>query len=175
MSIAIISSQSSLNSADLVAAARNLHIACTVYSLKDLVIDVDTMRSSNFFAHDIYIFRGYNKSYYQAQALAQLLVRCGKTVIDRQLTSGFIPSKLHEALTYKHQDVPHIRTYQARDFHALQTAGVQVVYPVVVKDIDSQRGRGVRLCQDEQELRSEIEAHGDTIIVQDFVEMDYDI
>ena len=175
MNIAIISSHSSQNTLDLQAAIQARDGHSTVYALKDVAIAVDTLESHPFFGHDAYIFRGYNKSYSFAQALAQALVRRQKVVIDAQLTTGFIPSKFHEALMYKDAGVTHIPTFAARNFEALLGAGFDNEYPVVVKDVDSEKGRGVRLAHNEDELRAEIQNYGDQVIIQKFMTLNYDI
>jgi ribosomal protein S6--L-glutamate ligase len=173
MNIAIISSLSSPNTKDLLDACERRSIGAKAYRLKDLVIDTEALDSSDFMAHDAYIFRGYNKSYEQALSLAQYLAAQGKIVIDQQLTGGFVPSKFHEALTYRANAIPHPRTVSVRDSRSDLIESIEL--PVIIKDTDSQKGKGVRLCQSRDELRNEITQHGDSIIIQRFVPMQYDI
>lgn len=143
--------------------------------MHDLAFNVEGLSRHSFLDHDVYIFRGYNGSYSQAQALAQMLQRHGKIVIDRRLADGFIPSKFHEALVYQDMKIPHIRTYSARSAKAWDALSPVVAYPVVIKDVDSQRGQGVRLGVDEASVRAEIEEHGKTIIIQKFIDIEFDI
>lgn len=175
MKIAVISSPGSLNTADLVAAAEGLGAEIQSFALKDLAFATETLDQHPFFQHDTYIFRGYNKNYALAQSLARVLTDRGKIVLDAQLARDFVPSKFHESLVYKLAGVRHIPTYSARNFEALVQAGFSGHYPVVVKDVDSQRGKGVRLCADESALRKEIEEHGHTVIIQDYVNIPYDL
>ena len=175
MKIAVISSSGSLNTADLLQAAETFGAESASFALRDLAFATETLDEHPFFGYDAYIFRGYNRNYALAQSLAQVLLARGKIVLDSQLAKGHIPSKFHEALIYKLEGVAHIPTYSARDFDALVKVGFGGRYPVVVKDVDSQRGKGVRLCADEASLREEIETHGHTVIVQDFVDIAYDL
>lgn len=174
LSIAVVASSRSVNAQDIVRVCERRSIGCSIYPLAKLTIDSAAMADGAFFAHDIYIFRGYNRSYYQAQALAVYLKSIGKTVIDGTLTGSFIPSKFHEALVYKRAGVAHPRTLSIRDANAV--LGLQdLSFPVVVKDVDSQRGKGVRLCGSAEQLRDEIRQYGVSVIVQEFIKMDFDI
>lgn len=175
MKLAIISKYDSPNTLDLIRAAQRRNVDCKVYALRDLTFDIDTISDHEFFTHDIYLFRGYNQNYILAQTLAQALVKKGKTVIDSQLVGGFIPSKFHEAVVYKNSGIPHMRTYQAGHVDAWQGMGIELEFPVVIKDIDSQRGKGVRLCHDEDQLLVEIKQGGFRVIIQEFVAMAFDI
>jgi RimK family alpha-L-glutamate ligase len=175
MKLAIISNPDSANTRDLLKAAEKRNINCSVYALQDLVFDVEHMLEHEFFSHDAYLFRGYNRNSMLAQTLAQFLVHHGKTVIDRRLVNGLTWSKFREAVIYKNQNIPHIPTYHAGSVDAWQKQRVRLTYPVVVKDLASSKGKGVRLCQDEDGLLKEIEQHGFQIIIQDFVPMKFDI
>lgn len=173
MNVAIVSAASSLNTNDLLEACKRHSVNATVYQLKDLVIDTATVESSEFMSNDVYVFRGYNRSYHQAQSLAQLLVSLGKLVIDSSLAGGFVPSKLHEALVYHHNDIAHPRTYFIRDAASPAIGGITL--PVVVKEVDSQKGQGVRLCRTPDELVQQVTEHGQSIIIQEYIDMSYDI
>lgn len=175
MNIAIISNPESPNTADLIAAATSAGAQTTVFALKDLALAVESLDDHSFFSQDVYVFRGYNKNFLFARSLAQELVRRGKLVIDERLANTLIPSKFHEALVYASIGARHIPTYSAQNFDALKESGFSGQYPVVVKEVDSQKGKGVRLCQDEPTLRDEMKRHGHAIIVQDFVEIAYDL
>lgn len=141
MNVAIISSLASPNTRDLQAACERRSVTATVYQLKDLIIDTKTFDDSDFMKHDVYVFRGYNRSYAQAQGLAQYLEARGKTVIDQRLAGGFVPSKFYEALIYRANGIPHPRTYLIRNAASAVIQDVEL--PVVVKDVDSQKGKGV--------------------------------
>lgn len=173
MKLAIIARRASANTKDLIRASEEASIGCTVYEAKEILVDTRVLSSSDFFDHDVYLFRGYNRSYHQAQALAQYLRANGKIVIDEVLATNFIPSKLHEALVYTRNGIAHPRTLSVRQIEAL--GSVELSFPIVVKDVDSQRGRGVRLCRSKEELAEEIRSYGDSIILQEFVKMDSDI
>ena len=173
MKLAIIARRASANTKDLIRASEEASIECTVFEAKEILVDTGALHSSDFFKHDVYLFRGYNRSYYQAQALAQYLRASGKIVIDDVLATNFIPSKLHEALVYIRNAIAHPRTLSVRQVETLGTA--ELSFPLVVKDVDSQRGRGVRLCRSKEELAEEIRLYGDSIILQEFMKMDYDI
>lgn len=173
MNIAIISSRTSANTRNLVAACDRRSIGTKVYQLSELTVDTHTFEASSFMQHDAYMFRGYNRSYSQAQGLAQYLTAKGKVVIDRNLASGFVPSKFHEALTYLSHGIPHPRTLLTRNVSSDSLLNLEL--PVVVKDVDSQRGKGVRLVRSYDELRDEIARNGGSIILQEFVPMLYDI
>lgn len=173
MKIAIIARRTSANTKDLTRACADASIECVVYEAKEISIDTKAFSSSDFFSHDVYVFRGYNRSYTQAQALAQYLHAHGKIIIDAALATNFIPSKLHEALVYERHGIAHPRTFFFRQAEEIDT--MTVPFPLVVKDVDSQRGRGVRLCRSKDELAEEIQRHGESIIVQEFVKMDYDL
>ena len=175
MKIAIISSPTSPNTADLIQAAAAFDVEAVSFALKDLAFATDSFDQHPFFGYDAYIFRGYNRNYALAQSLAHLLLDRGKIVLDSHLAKDFVPSKFHEAVVYKLQDIAHIPTYSARNFESLLAAGFPNEYPVVVKDVDSQRGKGVRLCNDELALRADIEAHGHSVIIQKFMDIAYDI
>lgn len=175
MNIAIVSSRTSLNTRDIIAAATERNVECTVYPVAELSFLVDESAKHPFFQHDIYIFRGYNTSYGLAQLLAQTLVRRGKFVLDSRLADRFVSSKLHEAFVYADNDIPHIRTQYIRSQSHVDQLLVDVEYPLVIKDVASERGKGVRLCSGEKMLRTEIAAHGDRIIIQEYVPMAYDI
>lgn len=173
MKVAVISSRTSQNTADLVAACERHSVPAAVYQLKELVTDTASFDDSEFMSHDAYIFRGYNRSYAQAQSLAQYLAARGKLVIDRQLTGGFIPSKFHEALTYRANGIAHPRTVFVRDAESEAVADMGL--PVVVKDVDSQKGQGVSLCRSIEDLRAHVAERGQSIIIQEFIPMEYDI
>lgn len=175
MKIAIISSSGSPNTADLIAAAESFDIKAVSFALKDLAFATETLDQHPFFGFDAYIFRGYNKNYALAQSLARVLLTRKKIVLDSHLAKDYVPSKFHEAVVYKLEGVTHIPTYSARNFDSLVQTGFPGKYPVVVKDVDSQRGKGVRLCLDEGTLRKEIEEHGHTVIIQDYVDIAYDL
>lgn len=175
MKIAIISSPASPNTLDLITAAQSLGVEATCVALRDLALATEALDTHPFFQFDAYIFRGYNKNYALAQSLARVLTERGKVVIDSQLAKDFVPSKFHESLVYKLSGVAHIPTYSAHNFESLQQAGFSGNYPIVVKDIDSQRGKGVRLCHDEAALRLEVESYGHTVILQEYVDIPYDL
>lgn len=175
MKLAIISRHDSPNTLDLVRAAQARNIDCKLFALQDLAFEVENLSSHVFFQHDVYLFRGFNRNYALAQSLAQYLSGTGKKVIDSKLTGGYIPSKFQEALVYKMQGLPHIPTYQAASIEAWQRMNIHLSFPVIIKDIDSERGKGVRLCQDEVMLIEEIRQKRANIIIQDFVEMQFDI
>lgn len=175
MKIAVISSASSPNTADLIAAAEARSIEAESFALKDLAFAVESLDQHLFFGFDAYVFRGYNRNYALAQILAHALLERGKIVLDSKLAYDFVPSKFNEAVAYARTGVAHIPTYSARSFDALVAAGFPGRYPVVVKDVDSQRGKGVRLCSDEAALRQEIAEYGHAVIIQDYVDMAYDI
>lgn len=172
MKLAIVSNPASLNTAALERVCEAENIQYAVYPLANVAIDTGMM-ANDFYEHDVYLFRGYNQNYYQAQAVAQYLHGRGKLVIDRILTSGFIPSKLHEALVYKANAIPHPRTWFIRSLDDIP--GILCEFPVVIKDADSERGKGVRLAHSLDELRHEIMQHNGKIIVQEFIPMSYDI
>lgn len=175
MKIAVISSAGSPNTVDLIAAAEARGIEAESFALKDLAFAVESLDQHPFFGFDAYVFRGYNRNYALAQTLAHTLQERGKIVLDSKLARDFVPSKFNEAVVYALSGVAHIPTYSARNFDALTQAGFSGRYPVVVKDVDSQRGKGVRLRPDEAALRREIEEHGHTVIIQDYVDMPYDL
>ncbi len=175
MKLAIISRRDSPNTLDLIKAAEDRGVECTVFPLKELAFDIENLFDHDFFSHDAYLFRGYNNNYALAQALAQALISEGKTVIDAALASHFIPSKMHEALIYKQKNIPHMRTFHAGSTKAWQILQSRPQPPLVIKDIDSQRGKGVRLCHDEGHVLREVEEKGTKIIIQEFVKMAYDI
>ncbi len=175
MRIAIISKRKSPNTLDLIHAAKTRNITAKVHPLRELALEIEQLPEHEFFSYDAYIFRGYNKNYALAQALVQLLIARGKIVLDGVLAKNFIPSKLHEALVYKQNNIPHIPTYYAGSVSAWQASNVRLAFPVIVKDVDSQQGKGVRLCRNEAELLSEIEAKNTKIIIQQFINMQFDI
>lgn len=173
MKIAIVARLNSENTKDLVRVCDRLSVECKVYEASTITVDTDTIGSNDFFSHDVYIFRGYNKSYHQIQALAQYLQVAGKIVLDNVLAAGFIPSKFYEALMYEQNSIPHPRTYFFRSPKALEDLSIS--YPIVVKDVDSQHGKGVRLCESEEELLTEVLGNEGSTIVQEFVAMTHDV
>ncbi|MES2876698.1 MAG: RimK family alpha-L-glutamate ligase [Patescibacteria group bacterium] len=173
MKLAIISKSSSPNTQDLLRVCGERAIGCTVYQAATITIDTKSIENDPFYSHDVYLFRGYNSTYHQAQSLAQYLMSLGKIVIDEQLAKGFVPSKLHEAMVYTSQNIPHPRTYYFRDGSDERISGIEL--PVVVKDVDSQRGKGVRLCATLDDLRQEIDQNGKSVIVQQFIQLSYDL
>lgn len=175
MKIAIISSPGSPNTADLIVAAELLGVEAVSFALKDLAFATESFDAHPFFDFDAYIFRGYNRNYTLAQSLARLLMERGKIVLDSHLAKDFVPSKFHEAVVYKLEGIAHIPTYSARNFDSLLEVGFPDVYPVVVKDVDSQRGKGVRLCYDETTLRMEVERYGHSVIIQKYMDITYDL
>lgn len=175
MKLAIISRLDSQNTADLLAAADKLGVASSVYELGELALDTANLASHKFFSHDAYLFRGYNKNIALAQSLAQTLAERGKVVIDGKLVNGFISNKFHQALLYEQHGIRHVPTYQAGSIDAWRKMGTSITFPVVVKDIDSQKGKGVRLCHSEEELLQEIEQKGTRVLIQKFVKMSFDI
>lgn len=172
MRLAIISNKTSRNTQALQRVCQDADVECSVYSLASVAIDTDSLEAG-FYGNDVYLFRGYNRNYHQAQALAHYLSRRQKIVIDKALVTGFIPSKLHEALVYKSHDIRHPRTWFIRSLDNIRDELFD--FPVVVKDADSEKGKGVRLAQSLDELRREIDMHSGRIIVQEFVPMTHDI
>lgn len=175
MKLAIISRRDSPNTQDLLRAAEKHGIACRVYPLGSLAFDAENVSEHDFFSHDVYIMRGYNRNVVLAQALARTLSQHGKVVVDDALVKGYIPTKFYEALAYKVHNLPHIKTYAAGNVAAWEVLNPAVNFPVVVKDVHSEKGKGVRLCHDEKTLLAEIEEYGFRIIVQEFVPLTFDI
>lgn len=175
MKVAVISSIGSANTADLLAAAWRRDVICHQFALKDVTFSVDTIESDDFFSYDVYIFRGYNRNYAFAQSLAWLLNHKNKIVIDSALVRGTIASKFYQAIVYKVAGVKHIPTYSAQNYSHLVENGFRPHYPVVVKDVNSQKGKGVRLVHDEVSLKHELSTFGHSVIVQEYIKIPYDI
>lgn len=175
MKLAIISKLNSPNTLDLVQAAEKRGMSCRVYLLRDLAFATDDLLASGFFSHDVYMFRGYNNNPEFAQALAYALTKQGKVVIEGRLVGGSALTKFQEALAYRHAHIPHVPTYVAGDVDAWETLDPDLEFPVVIKDVVSQKGKGVRLCKDKQSLLAEIKQHGFDILVQKYVALDYEI
>ena len=172
--ILVISSLNSENSKDLQESAQSRAIPLDIIPLSKVAIDTAEVNNS-FFGYDIYIFRGYNLSYSYAQSLAKTLVAMGKTVIDSALASGFVPSKLDEALQYSQNNIPHPKTYYAKSTDLLKKKIENAPYPIVVKEIDSQKGQGVYLCQSWQEAENILNKSTGSHIAQEYIQTNYDI
>lgn len=175
MRLAIVSRRDSPNTLDLIKAAESRGVECNVFPIKELAFDIERLLDHDFFSHDAYLFRGYNQNVALAKVLAQTLAAKGRIVIDQQLSRGLIYSKFHQAIIYDEYNIPHLPTYMAGSYEAWQSLGLQVSYPVVIKDIDSQKGKGVRLCSSKEILKDELEQNGNKIIIQQYANMSFDI
>lgn len=123
---------------------------------------------------DIYIFRGYNKSFWYAQILAEHFESKRGFVIDSILTKRLVPSKLFEATVFQKNGIPHPKTMAVLDTGDI-SALEQLTFPVIIKPIYGEQGKDMFIASSLDELPEEYIAEPGKYIVQEKKEIQSDV
>ena len=174
-SLAIIGPKNSQNTLDLCSAAKELSHDCAIYSIGDISVNVAHFASHPFFFHDIYLFRGYNRSVEFARSLATILHADHKTVIDAILHTSTISNKLHESILLKKSGIPQPQTYYARTSDQWKFILENVPFPLIIKPINGQQGKGIHKCSSINEVLDIVTHDPTNFIAQQCLLIDGDI
>ena len=175
ISFAIIGQKKSENTKDLCKNISQKGYLCQVYSINEIGLDTQDETKNSFFSHDIYIFRGYNKSLFWAHALATLLENKNKIIIDSLLTKSVVKTKLEEVSTLKINNIPHPRTYYAQSAQAWKTVLQHTEFPIIYKRIDGQQGQDIYKFDDKDSLFAFITNNYKGFLAQEYIESNGDI
>lgn len=124
---------------------------------------------------DVFIFRGYNKSFVEAQILAKWLVDNKKIVIDEFLSKKFVPSKIFEAMMFSKNKINHIQTFYGVGEKSLEKIVAEMIMPIVVKPVDAQKGQGVEKFESGAKALEFLRKNSRGYMVQKFIPADGDI
>ncbi|MFH1425893.1 MAG: RimK family alpha-L-glutamate ligase [Candidatus Kerfeldbacteria bacterium] len=177
----IIGRHKSKNDQDLVRVIRARGHSVRVVELKDVLVSykngkiVPTYKGRRIDTGAVYLFRAYNRNYVIAQILAGLFVRQGKIVIDSALARRTVPSKVYEASIYVQNGIPHPATFQAADGGSYEELLRQVPFPIVVKPVYGQMGRGIEKFDSKKKALAFLNKNRSGYFIQEYIpaESDY--
>jgi len=141
-------------------------------SYTDGVLEQTTTTDRNFFAYDVYYFRGLGRQpekLAEMQALAAHLQKQGKRVVEACLgTTGLPEDSFVPVSTSGTYQVPETYTYAVTD-----ELDDRIEYPVVIKKFQSSLGKGIKKVYEESEIHDFVAAETN-FIVQKFYDIAYD-
>ncbi len=175
LSFALIGPPTSPNTQDLCAAAVQQGHTCTLYSIGEIGIDFSAIETHPFFQHDLYLFRGHNKSVGFAHTLALMLHRRGKVVIDSILTASHVRDKIQEIALLEQNNLPCPRTFYALRVAQWRVLLADATFPIVVKPLDGQKGQDVRKYDTFAEAMRFFEENERGFLAQTFIRSDGDV
>lgn len=147
--IAIIGSLTE-NTQDLLDAAKKTGNYAEVFSFADIVFEATagkflaTCSGQNICDFDVVIFRGYNNHIYEAQLLAEMLIKKNKTIIEQTLAGGYVRGKMMQAERLFMHGIRHPRTFQANNFEGWKKILKIMEFPIIAKPILGRKGRGIQ-------------------------------
>lgn len=175
LSFAIIGPRDSQNTTDLHDFVTKNQNTCKIYSIRDITIGPAEPHSQEFFTHDIYIFRGYNRSIPFARSLATTLHERKKVVIDEILTTATLRTKLEEMTLLDTAGISHPRTYYAQSIEQWKIILKDKTFPLIIKSIDGQKGQDVHKFDTFDDAINFLTQNETRFIAQDFIKSDGDI
>jgi len=175
LSFAIIGPKNSQNTLDLCTSIQNTNNNSTVYNINDISIDSKKLYTNNFFLHDIYLFRGYNKSVFYAHSLALLLQKNNKVVLDNILTSTYIKNKFEESILLSMNNIAHPQTYYAQTGVVWNSLLKNSSFPIIIKSLNGQKGQDIYKLNSFTEVKSFFNKNPKGFLAQEYIESDGDI
>lgn len=174
-SFAIIGPKRSQNTIDLHNEIEKRGHVCTIYAINDISVNTQNYALHPFFSHDIYLFRGYNRSIGFARSLATILHSLHKTVIDNILYTSTLSNKFQESILLKEKNIPQPPTYYACSSQQWEFVLKDVSFPLVVKPINGQQGQGIYKCFTVEEVLDVVRSDEKNFIAQEFLPADGDV
>jgi ribosomal protein S6--L-glutamate ligase len=174
-SFAIIGPIDSQNTTDLYDEIISCNNTCKIYGIQDISLDISNVFINPFFKHDIYIFRGYNKSLNFAQSIATLLHQKNKIVIDRTLYKSNIKDKLQESILLNQNKIPQPKTYYAHSLKSWRKLLKNITFPIIIKPIDGQQGQNIHLFSTITNTLDFLKSNNEPFLAQQYIKSDGDI
>ncbi len=174
LSIAIIGPDTT-NTHDLIYEAQEMGFIAKRYAIKDISFSTDKLGHDDFFQHDIYFFRGYNKSVVFAQTIAKYLQSRNKVVIDHVLSHSYIAGKLHEAMQFRAHGIPHPSVVYARSIDGWRRVLARLRTPIIIKPENAQKGQGIVKCDSIEDALHFLETNPAGFLAQEYIPLTFDI
>jgi len=145
------------NTEDLVSEIKKRNHQVVVLKLNELIFKFIDKKfkvikgNINLDYFDIYIFRAFDRNTIEAQVLIKKLIRGNKVVIDDIIGNDFISGKIFEASRLIEAGVNIPNTWQALCFSSYKKLLSEIVFPVIVKPICGQKGKGLKKINSKKE------------------------
>lgn len=181
LKFAIIGAITTENTLDLKKVIESLGHACYLLDLKKTVFDISASdikiynEGVNLGDLDIFIFRGYNINFLEAQILSQRLMNAGKVVVDECLGKGGLRGKVFESIKLNQANLKIPHTYQSLDFSGWMEVLPRIAFPALVKPLLGQKGQGIQKLASLQEARSFFQQNPHGFLLQEYLPSDGDL
>lgn len=175
LSFAIIGPKNSQNTLDLCSAIENVNHTCVVYNINDISLDSKNMYNDKFFSHDIYLFRGYDKSIIYAHILSVLLLNNKKIVLDNLLFKTIVRNKLEESILLSLKNIQQPQTIYAQSFTKWKVSLKNFSFPIVAKSLSGQKGQDVYKLNSFEDAISFFKKNSKDFLAQEYIKSDGDL
>ena len=175
LSFAIIGPKKSQNTLDLCLAIKNTGNISTVYEISDISLNFRELSKNSFINHDIYLFRGYNKSITYANILSKLISMDDKIIVDELLTKTIVRNKLEESFLLYSKNIAHPQTLYAQKFTKWTILLTQISFPIIAKALSGQQGKDIYKPDSLSEAIIFFKKNPKGFLVQKYIKSDGDI